>query len=284
MISTQPIHKKEYSLKLDTAKTEVVVLSLSTNGFELAGFTKSPYHITKITELTFDSAIKDYRDLNNYLVQFLNDNHLTHQSFHTIYINWIGNHFTLLPTSFYDADKARDLLEFNIGKNSDEVILTNEMEEIKLIYSLPVEIKNTLDKLFPNHNLKHIGYSTVKLFFNHFQLKNADLFLNIHKGQIEVAIKKDKKPMLYNVFNTLSDEDILYYLLFTIEQYNLNPLTLKVAIAANSETQSELFTAIKKYIKNVEFAVSDKLIIRKEELEKIPHHYYFTTLNRLLCE
>lgn len=49
---------------------------------------------------------------------------------------------------------------------------------------------------------------------------------------------------------------------------------MKVAIAANRETSDTLFAAIKKYIRNVEYAVSDKLIIRKEELEKLPHHYY----------
>lgn len=284
MISTLPIHKKDYSLKLDVIKTGAIVLNLSVNSFELAGFSKAPYHITKIAELTFGHAIKDERELNNYLIQFVNDNDLTRHQFNAVYVNWIGNHFTLLPSSFYDADKARNLLEFNIGKTPNEQIITNDVNDIKLIYAIPQEIKNTLDKIFPNHNLKHIGYSTVKLFFNHFQLKNADLFLNIHNGQTEIIIKKDRKPLLYNVFNTLSDEDILYYLLFSVEQFNLNPLTIKAALAANRETSDELFTAIKKYVKNVEFAVSDKLIIRKEEMEKIPHHYYFTSLNRLLCE
>lgn len=284
MISTLPLHRKDYSLKLDAQKTENLVLSISANGFELAGFSKSPYYITKISELSFEAGIKDFRDLNNYLIQFLNDHDLPRHTYKNIFINWIGQHFTLLPSSFYDSEKARDLLEFNIGKTPDESIITNDVEDIKLVYSIPTEIKNTLDKLFPSHNLKHIGYSTVKLFFNHFQLKNADLFLNIHNGQTEIVIKKDKKPLLYNVYNTLSDEDILYYLLFSIEQFNLNPANIRVAVAANRETSSELFVAIKKYIKNVEFAVSDKLIIRKEELEKLPHHFYFTTLNRLLCE
>lgn len=284
MITTAPIQKNTYGIKLDSYKSEVLVLTLSYNGFELAAFTKAPYTITKIADVSFASAIKDVQELNNYLIQFISENDLSKQHFQNIYINWVGNHFTLLPSSFYEPEKARDLLEFNIGKNPDETVITNDVEDIKLVYSIPNDIKNTIDKLFPSHNLKHIGYSTVKLFFNHFQLKNAELFLNIHNGQTEIVIKKDKKPLLYNVFNTLSDEDVLYYLLFSVEQFNLNPSTVKVAIAANRETSDTLFTAVKKYIKNVDFAVSDKLIIRKEELEKLPHHFYFTSLNRLLCE
>ena len=199
-------------------------------------------------------------------------------------MNWLGNHFTLVPSSFYNADKAKELLEFNIGSTTDELTFTNDINDIKLIYSVPAELKNTLDKTFPNHNFKHIGYGSLKLFFTHFQLKNADVFINLHNGQTEVLIKKDKQPVLYNIFKTQSDEDILYYVMFSIEQFELNPATLKLFISANRKTDDSLFTALKKYIKHVDFTVSDKLIVRKEAFEQLPHHYYFSILNRLLCE
>ena len=78
--------------------------------------------------------------------------------------------------------------------------------------------------------------------------------------------------------------DVLYYIMFSIEQFELNPLTLKLFISANRKTDDGLFTALKKYIKHVDFTVSDKLIVRKEAFEQLPHHYYFSMLNRLLCE
>lgn len=46
------------------------------------------------------------------------------------------------------TEKARDLLEFNIGKNPEESVITNDVEDIKLVYSIPNEIKSTLDRLF----------------------------------------------------------------------------------------------------------------------------------------
>lgn len=284
MISSLTISKKSISLREDEYKSSTLVLSVSANAFELAEFTTSPIHIFKVASWEFPQQVKDIVELNDYLIQFINEHHLSQKQFRSVYVNWNGNHFTLMPNSFFEPEKAGDLLEFNIGKNPDEIILNNEVEEIKLIYSIPSEIKNTLDKLFPHHQLKHIGYSTVKLFFNHFQLKNADLFLNIHHNNIEIAVKKDKKPLLYNLYSTLSDEDILYYLMFTIEQMGLNPASCKISIAANRETSAEIFTAIKKYVKHVDFAVSDKIFIRKGEMEKIPHHFYFNTFNFLLCE
>lgn len=284
MITSAAIQKNNYSLKLDSYSSEVLVLTISNNGFELAAFSKAPYTITKIADINFELTVKDSNELNDYLLQFISESGINKQTLKTIYINWTGNHFTLLPASFYDPEKVSDLLEFNIGKTHEETIITSDVNDIKLIYSIPGAIKSTIDKLFPSHNLKHIGYSSIKLFFNHFQLKNADMFLNIHKRHTEILIKKDKKLLTYNLYNTNSDEDVLYYILFSVEQFNLNPSSVKLAVAGNKETSSELFNTLKKHIRNIDFAVNDKLLIRKEELEKLPHHFYFTTLNRLLCE
>ena len=284
MLATSTILKNVTELKLEKAQADILVLNLSYYGFELAAFTRSPHTITKIAENSFKESIKHGDELSDAFLNFVDEYELKKLNYKTILVNWAGYHFTLVPSSFYDADKAKEVLEFNVGEIKNELVFTNDFNDIKLIYSVPAELKNTIDKTFPNHNFKHIGYGSLKLFFTHFQLKNADIFLNIHNGQAELLIKKDWQTVLYNVFKTQSDEDILYYLLFSIEQFDLDPQSLKLFISANLETKDPLFTAIKKYINHVDFTVSDKLMIRKEAFEQLPHHYYFSALNRLLCE
>jgi hypothetical protein len=284
MLAASPIKKNLIELKLEKAQPDILVMNLSYYGFEMAALTKAPHTITRIAEISFKEPVKHADELSDHFLQFAAEHDLQKANYKTILVNWAGAHFTMVPASFYDADKAKEMLEFNVGDINDELSFTNDINDIKLIYSVPAELKNTIDKTFSNHNFKHIGYSSLKLFFTHFQLKNADMFLNLHNGQAEVLIKKENTPVLYNIFRTQSDEDVLYYLLFSIEQFELNPLTLKLFISANTETSAGLFAAIKKYIKHVDFTVSDKLIVRKESFEQLPHHYYFSALNRLLCE
>lgn len=278
------VHTNSIDLKTEKVQTEVLVLNLSYHGFEAAAFSGSPYTITKIAEAQFKEPVKHADELSQLFLQFVADNNLNKQNHKSVLVNWLGDHFTLVPASFYDAEKAKEMLEFNVGGTNGELTFTNDVNDIKLIGAVPAELKSALDRTFSNHNFKHIGYSSMKLFFTHFQLKNADVFLNIHTGLTEVLIKKDKKPVLYNMFKTENDEDVLYYLLFSIEQFDLNPSTLKLFISANRPTTDNLFTAIKKYVRHVDFTVSDKVIVRKEAFEQTPHHYYFSALNRLLCE
>ncbi len=285
MITASQIQKKVYELKENSSSNSILVINVSESGFELVTFTKEPYTITKIGELIFKDEFKDQDELSHYFVQFVNEFDITKTNYDNIYINWLNKHFTLVPNAFYSAEKAKELLDFNIGNIENESILTDDvLGDVKFLYSIPSHFKATLDKTFPKHNIKHFGFSSIQLFFNHFQLKNADVFMNIHLQSIELLIKKDKQLVLYNMYNVKSDEDILYYLLFSIEQLKLNPLNLKLSIAANRETGDELFKSIKKYVKQVNFVVSDKIILRKEAFESIPHHYYFNLLNRLLCE
>ena len=285
MISNSQIQKNFFELKEKSANEDILVINISEHSFELLILGKDNFVTVKLAELIFKDQFKDQIELAEVFGQFIEEFDVRSKSYKTIYINWLNKKFTMVPASFYDSQNAKEVLEFNIGELGNELVFTTDvLGEIKLIYCVPTELKNSLDKLFPHHTLKHFGYNNIQLFFTHFQLKNADVFLNVHEQQMELLIKKDKKLVLYNVFSTKSDEDILYYLLFSIEQFNLNPLILKLAFAGNTGTGDELFKTIKKYLKYADVVVSDKIIKRKEVFETLPHHYYFSLLNRVLCE
>ena len=87
-----------------------------------------------------------------------------------------------------------------------------------------------------------------------------------------------------SVFNFSNNEDILYYLLFTMEQFELNPLHAKLVIAAQIPASNELITSIKKYVKHVSFCVHNNSLNLTGDLLQLPQHYYFTLLNQHSCE
>lgn len=285
MITASQIQKKLFELNDKTAAGEVLVINIRQDGFEMAELTRSPFVITRIADLSFREEMMNVEELGGYFSQFVSEFDLVRKNYSSVYINWMSRHFTLLPESFYAPANAKELLAFNIGPIDGEQVLSgNAGNDTRLVYSIPALLKNQLDKLFPKHELRHAGDTSIRLFFSHFQLQAADVFIHLHPQSMELMIKKGKQLLLYNLFPVKSDEDVLYYLLFSIEQLRLDPAALKLAIAANRETGDELFKALKKYIRQVNFAVNDKMIERKEAFESIPHHYYFGLLNRLLCE
>jgi hypothetical protein len=176
------------------------------------------------------------------------------------------------------------MLEFNAGSVADKLVLTDDINtDIKLIYAIEESLKSTLDLIFPNHQLKHSLTILSKLMLVSEELINEQIILSIHSNYIEVVVKQDQKLVLANQFSVKTQEDVLYYVLFIIEQYQLNPVTATITIVGNLDTNSELIISLKKYIKNIHLALGNKSI-NWTGVAGTPQHFNYTLINRLFCE
>jgi len=96
-------------------------------------------------------------------------------------------------------------------------------------------------------------------------------------------LKQDHKLILANQFSIKTQEDVLYYVLFILEQYTLNPLTVNITLVGNIESTSTLITSLKKYIKNIRLGIGHKST-NWESISGSPQHFNYTLINRIFCE
>ena len=120
------------------------------------------------------------------------------------------------------------------------------------------------------------------------QLEKSDkikenIILSVYSSHIEIVVKQEHKLLLANQFTIKTQEDILYYILFILEQYQLNPLTANISVAGNIDVTSGLLTTLKKYIKNIHLIHGHKNI-DWTSITGIPQHFNYTLLNRIFCE
>ena len=222
--------------------------------------------------------------LNEHLISAINYYQFSKKSYDHVYVNYYNQQFTLCPNSYYDAANNRSLLEFNTGTISDKIICTDDINtNIKLIYAIDEALKSALDLIFPNHQLKHTLTVLAKLILQTEELIKETVILQIHSNYIEVVVKQDQKLVLANQFAITTHEDILYYVLFILEQYQLNPLTANITIVGNVDATSGLIISLKKYIKNIRLALGHKTI-NWSNINGMPQHFNYTLLNRLFCE
>jgi hypothetical protein len=206
------------------------------------------------------------------------------KKYDVVYVNFFTGQFTLCPSILYNKESSRKLLEFNVGDTFDKLILEDDLNnDIKLIYSMDERLKSTLDLMFPNHQLKHKLTVLSKLHLYSEELSSVDVLLSLHEKHIEVVLKNNQKLILVNQYSVNTAEDVLYYVLFIIEQYHLNPLTVAITVVGNIESTDILIASLKKYIKNIHLAVSSKSI-DWSAITGSPQHYNFTLINRQFCE
>ncbi|MDF2448599.1 MAG: uncharacterized protein K0R26_1103 [Bacteroidota bacterium] len=222
--------------------------------------------------------------LSDALLQMVKHHRLAEKTYQHVYINYFEKQFTLCPATFYNEESSRTLLEFNTGTTGDKLIITDDLNsDIKLMYSIDEHLKSTLDRLFPQHLLKHTLTIQSRILLHSEELAKEDILLSIHASFIEVVVKQDQKFLLANQFSVSTEEDILYYVLFILEQYQLNPLTVKITLTGNLPSESGIVSVLKKYIKNIRLGIGHKSI-NWSNLAGLPQHHNYTLLNRMFCE
>jgi len=281
----QEAYQVKYFVTENAGKNDAMCLSLfvSANNFQYAIFTNECKVLIECADIELkqnQSSSNNPLDLIHLLIQnyFLNQ-----KKFEKVNICVLNNKFTLLPEAFAESTDMNALMNFSGGEQFNNKILQHKTKYCYFCYAIPIDWLDYFGKTFPQASIRHAAAVNVSLLFEQFSLSQTQLYLNLHQSQLEISVKTNNQFIFYNVFSFESKEDILYFLLFTMEQLNLNPLVCKLSIAGQLETNDDLIKSIKKYVKSVDFCVLDKSVTIANKTTAIPNHYYFTLLNQHLC-
>lgn len=208
---------------------------------------------------------------------------LQRRQFEKVNIAVLNRMFTLVPEAYGQQD-LKPLLEFAVGSSELKNTSVHRVKGVLFCHSIGHELISYLEKTFANASIRHAGAVSLGLLFSQHSLADCQVFLNVGDSAIELCIKDSQSVLLYNVFPYENNEDILYYVLFALEQFNLDPQQVKTGVAAQRPLQDELVEALKKYIRHIRFCVADPSVKLEGELLSLPGHYFFTLLNQHLCE
>lgn len=261
---------------------DTLVIELSENLIQFCELDSAQNKPVFICEYPIENILK--HTLSEHFISAIKHFQFSKKQHQHVYINYFTQQFTLCPAALYNSDSNRAMLEFNTGPTADKLVLTDDIStDIKLIYASDESLKSTLDLIFPNHQLRHTLTILSKVMLVSEELIKEHILLSIHSNYIEVVVKQEQKLVLANQFAIKTQEDVLYYILFILEQYQLNPLTVNVSIVGNFDSNSELITSLKKYIKNIRLALGNKSL-NWSGVTGTPQHFNYTLINRLFCE
>lgn len=284
MTSEAYITRNYYSEKPSGAEALSLSLVVAPGSFMYAISTNNFKNIVELCHVEITHLANSAFDITD-KISFLVNNYLLHQKkFEKVNVCFLNNEFTMMPEVFAENTDVKPLLKFATGTEQVRRSLQHKLKNLSFCFTIEMELINYFEKTFPNVSIRHLGAVSIGLFFSQHSLLNSNVYLNIGDGYIELAAKEKNELIFYNVFSFENNEDILYYLLFTLEQFNLDPLHVKLSVAAQRSLSDELIKSIKKYMKHVYFCVCDPSVKLNSDLADLPQHFYFTLLNQHLCE
>jgi len=161
----------------------------------------------------------------------------------------------LVPDDFYQEEYCLDYLKFNSRLIKNDTASSDYIEELKThnVYIAYGNITNYLIEKFGSFEYFH--YSTFLLKKIHFELstnKKIIIYVNINKSYLNIIVFKGRELNYSNTFDYKSKEDILYFVLFVIEQNKLVNNKTKIKLIGEEKIINQHYAYLLKFIKNIE--------------------------------
>jgi hypothetical protein len=235
-------------------------------------------HVTQKQEAT-----GPLQDEGDWLRRMLDNFQLRSRKFAKVFCAVQGRNFVLLPEAYVPEDGLRPVLRFSSGQAEVRNTLSHHLAGVQFSFEPQPLLVSEVERNWNNAALRHSGAVNISLLLQHRSLASADILLVLGDGVMELCARRNNELLFYNQFDVQGDEDVLYYLLFMLDQFQLDPAVVRLAVCAQKEADDALLIAMKKHIRHVQLP-ADGTVKMGGELSRIPAHYYFPLLNQHLCE
>jgi hypothetical protein len=165
------------------------------------------------------------------------------------------NHlFGLVPKSLFDPNSLSDYLKFNARIFATDSLAYDEVENQDMVnvYVPYANINNYVYDVFGEFTFLHNGTIIIQSLLNGYgSHKEAICYAHVSKNQLDICVIAQKNLLLYNSFLYETDEDFAYYLLFVLEQLELDTNQVPVKLFGAIEEDDPVFELCHNYIKNI---------------------------------
>ena len=194
-------------------------------------------------------------------------------------------HFTLVPEALYDSTKDKFYLSNVIGDdklNNSTIFKQFLPGKLFILHAVPNSWINIFKINFgANFCVQHAAGLFVKdLQYNLPNKDQAAAFLYVRPYHCDIAIYKGKQLCLLNSFQYESTTDFLYFLVFMMEQSDVELRTSEVWLAGEIEKGSSLFEHLNKYVMHLKTIEPQRENLLDIALKKISPHFYFNLFSR----
>jgi len=198
-----------------------------------------------------------------------------------------SNKITVAPAEFLQGEHAELIIYAAQQKFNDEGIIREAIfEEGPTIVALfPQGIIEQCKAIFPDITLQSAMAVYAKgLLTGNVQSVERKVFVQIWRSYFEVVVCQGTRLLYLNAFNYSAPTDVLYYLIFILEQLGFVPSEEEITLMGEVDKGHIIYEQLKMYCGKLIVSQIPKAYKVGPEFSGIAWHKYFTLLNLALCE
>ena len=237
-----------------TEKTyQKLTLKIGLTGFSYRVWDTLQKNIVAFQEIHFDRNDKTKKVEDWYEHAFFNSTDLR-KSYDEVQVIHDNNLNTFVPNALFDEAYLGSYLQYNTKVFETDFFTHDSLEAYGMhnVYIPYVHLNNFLVDKFGQFDYQHAASILVRRLLD--LSKNATekkMFVHLAATHFEIIVLQNQHVLLYNSFDYKTPEDLLYYVLFTAEQLQLNPEQFPLEFLGNISTEYPVFQLVYAYVRNV---------------------------------
>jgi len=224
--------------------------------------------IVQYFHYNFDKKIVP-ENLSKKLDSILNESEIDQSNIIDVKLIICNKLSSLVPNNLFEEKLSLDYLKFNSKLLENDFAAHDFIEEIDAVnvYLPYVNVNNYILDNFGSFNFYHYSTLLIKKLIKYNKEKESCLYVKLQEESFQVLIIKKNKLLYYNNFDFSKKEDILYFLLFVIEQNKIDSNKSKLYLIGKIDIKNDAYLLISKFISNVEIIDFKESYIHKVNLE-----------------
>lgn len=188
------------------------------------------------------------------------------RNFDKVFVAFVSSFFNLVPKE-YMVENYESLLNFSEAEFEDNQILKSfSSTESCFVYGTSSVLVRKLKELFGQPVFTHSG----QIFLDSLEKTNEPVVhLNLLHHQLEIAVTAKNDILFYNLFETPTGEDILFFTLFTLEQLGLDTNKAEIKCYGELLPSTKVFQILKKYVRYLKAAMKDEEFLANFTLQNL---------------
>ncbi len=194
---------------------------------------------------------------------------------------------TLVPTPLFENANARQWLSFTHKIPENNVVKTNKIKMADAFNVFPVSenIEQLLSRQFPEPQFFHQHTPIIEgnLSTNMNNTQQTTLFINLADDYFDLLAFGNNNLKLCNSFPIKSENDFIYFTLFTYEQLKLNPAETEIILSGSHSQFFQLSAHISKYVRKIKHTSMPHHFQYSHQFREINNQSFYNLLSLPIC-
>jgi hypothetical protein len=207
--------------------------------------------------------------------------------FRQIRAGYDGMRATLVPAALFDPGEKENYMNFNFTPGPGEQVLYDHLQSMDAcqLFTIPADILGTVKKHFPGTRIVHMAsvlIETIRINYKN-RISSPRVFLHLRGRICDIMIFDGRQLNYFNSFAIQGPEDVTYYLIFVMEQLNLNPETVPLVLLGGVAEEPGLDELLARYVRHVEPGRRNDAFKYSYVLNQMPPYAFYPLYNFFSC-